>query len=100
MIDNPLPDQVMQEREMTFKAIDFEDYCKVHATKIAQHYKVHSDLHEHFAEWYHDYMQQNPDLFDHSCIHLDSDYIVDWWEAESYLYDDFDSPYMEITNGM
>ena len=27
----------------------------------------------------------------------DSDYIVDWWEAESYLYDDFDSPYMEIT---
>ena len=96
MIDNPLPDQVMQEREMTFKAIDFEDYCKVHATKIAQHYKVHSDLHEHFAEWYHDYMQQNPDLFDHSCIHLDSDYIVDWWEAESYLYDDFDSPYMEI----
>ena len=97
MIDNPLPDQVMHEREMTFKAIDFEDYCKVHATKIAQHYKVHSDLHEHFAEWYHDYMQQNPDLFDHSCIHLDSDYIVDWWEVESYLYDDFDSPYMEIT---
>ena len=30
-------------------------------------------------------------------IYLDSDYIVEWWEAESYLYDDFDSPYMEIT---
>ena len=97
MIDNPLPDQVMYEKEMTFKAIVFEDYCKVHAIKIAQHYKVHSDLHEYFAEWYHDYMQQNPDLFDHTCIYLDSDYIVDWWEAESYLYDDFDSPYMEIT---
>ena len=97
MIDNPLPDQVMQEREMTFKAIDFEDYCKVHALKIAQHYKVHSDLHEDFAEWYHDYMSQNPELFDQSCIYLDSDYIVDWWEDNSYLYDDFDSPYMEIT---
>ena len=98
MIDNPLPDQVMQEQEMTFKAIDFEDYCKVHAVKIAQHYKVHPDLYDDFAEWYHDYMTQNPDSFDHTCIHLDSDYIVDWWEDNSYLYDDFDSPYIEIKN--
>ena len=43
------------------------------------------------------YQKDNPDLFDSCFIILDSDYIVDWWEAESYLYDDFDSPYMEIT---
>ena len=97
MIDNPLPDQVMQELDMISKAAHFEDCCKTHAKEIAKHYKVHDDLHDDFAEWYHDYMQQNPDLFDHTCIYLDSDYIVDWWEAESYLYDDFDSPYMEIT---
>ena len=97
MIDNPLPDQVMYEKEMTFKSIDFEDYCKVHALKIAQHYKVHDDLHEDFQEWYHDYMSQNPELFDETCINLDSDYIVDWWKDNSYLFDDFDSPYMEIT---
>ena len=48
-----------------------------------------------------DYMQdrcwstQDKLAFDR--IYLDSDYIVDWWEADSYLYDDFDSPYMEIT---
>ena len=97
MIDNPLPDQVMQELDMISKNAHFEDCCKTHALEIAKHYKVHEDLHEYFAEWYHDYMKQNPDLFDHTCIYLDSDYIVDWWEAESYLYDDFDSPYMEIT---
>ena len=97
MIDNPLPDQVMQEKETLQNAQDFEYYCHVHAIKIAQHYKVHSDLHEYFAEWYHDYMRDYPDLFDHTLIYLDSDYIVDWWEADSYLYDDFDSPYMEIT---
>ena len=97
MIDNPLPDQVMQEKETLQNAQDFEYYCHVHAIKIAQHYKVHEDLHHYFQEWYHDYMRQNPDLFDHTLIYLDSDYIVDWWEAESYLYDDFDSPYMEIT---
>ncbi len=97
MIDNPLPDQVMQEMDTIQKAADFEDYCKNHAIEIATHYKVHPELHDDFAEWYHDYMSQNSELFDHTCITLDSDYIVDWWEAESYLYDDFDSPYMEIT---
>ena len=97
MIDNPLPDQVMQERETLQKEADFEAYCKLHAIEIATHYKVYAALHDDFAEWYHDYMSQNPDLFDHTLIYLDSDYIVDWWEAESYLYDDFDSPYMELT---
>ena len=97
MIDNPLPDQVMQEKETLQNAQDFEFLCTHHAVEIAEHYKVHKDLHEYFAEWYHDYMKQNPDLFDQTVIYLDSDYIVDWWEADSYLYDDFDSPYMEIT---
>ena len=97
MIDNPLPDQIMQEKETLQNAADFEFYCHHHAKEIAVHYKVHPDLYDDFAEWYHDYMQQNPDLFDHTLIYLDSDYIVDWWEAQSYLYDDFDSPYMEIT---
>ena len=97
MIDNPLPDQVMQEMDTIQKAADFEDYCKNHAIEIAKHYNVYPELHDDFAEWYHDYMKQNPDLFDHTCIYLDSDYIVDWWEDNSYLFDDFDSPYMEIT---
>ena len=97
MIDNPLPDLVMQELDSIVKYFDFKTLCEAHATEIAKHYKVHEDLHEYFAEWYHDFMQQNPDLFDHTCIHLDSDYIVDWWEDNSYLFDDFDSPYMEIT---
>ena len=97
MIDKPLPDQVMQEKETLQNAQDFEFLCKHHAVEIAAHYKVHPDLDEYFAEWYYNYMEQNPDLFDSCFFILDSDYIVDWWEAESYLYDDFDSPYMEIT---
>ena len=70
--------------------------AKRHAFEIAEHFKVHPDLYDYFAEWYAEYMIQNPDMFETTCIYLDSDYIVDWWEAESYLYDDFDSPYMEI----
>ena len=58
MIDNPLPDQVMQEKETLQKAQDFKFYCRHHAKEIAEHYKVHEDLHEYFAEWYHDYMNR------------------------------------------
>ena len=97
MIDNPLPTQVQQELDTFQKYSDFEDYCKNHAVEIAKHYKVHPDLYDDFAEWYHDYMSQNPELFDHTCITLDSDYIVDWWKDNSYLYDNFNSPYLEIT---
>ena len=97
MIDNPLPNQVMQEQETFQRSITFEDYCLTHATEIAKHYKVHPDLYDDFSEWYHDYMSQNPELFDHTCITLDSDYIVDWWKDNSYLYDNFNSPYLEIT---
>jgi len=97
MIDNPLPTQVQHELDTFQKHSDFEDYCKIHAVEIAKHYKVHPDLYDDFAEWYHDYMSQNPELFDHTCITLDSDYIVDWWKDNSYLYDNFNSPYLEIT---
>tara|TARA_B100000427_G_scaffold16370_1_gene12783 strand:+ start:21767 stop:22063 length:297 start_codon:yes stop_codon:yes gene_type:complete len=96
MIDNPLPNQVMQEMDLAHLSDQFNQTVFDHGLEIAKHYKVHSDLHDYFADWYLDYMQQNPDLFDHTCIYLDSDYIVDWWEDESFFYDDFDSPYMEI----
>ena len=75
MIDNPLPDQVMQEMDAIQKASDFEDYCKSHAIEIAKHYNVYPELHDDFAEYYHDCMSQNPHLFDHTCVHLDDSYI-------------------------
>ena len=39
MIDNTLPDQIMEEREALRKAQDFEFLCKHHAVEIAAHYK-------------------------------------------------------------
>ena len=93
MIDNPLPDQVMAEKDQIHLQRNFEDYCRTHAIEIAKHYNVYSDLHEYFAEWYHDYMTQNPHLFDHTCVHLDSDYIDDWWESMEEYFDEYSSPY-------
>ena len=80
MIDNPLPDQVMEEMSLAYKSDQLNQACFDHGLEIAKHYNVHSEFQEYFAEWYQDYMTQNPHLFDPTCIHLDSDYIDDWWE--------------------
>ena len=93
MLDNPLPDQVMAEKDQIALQRNFEALCKIHGIEIAKFFKVHPDLHDEFAEWYHDYMSQNTHLFEHNCITLDDSYIRDWWTDNSYLYDDFLSPY-------
>ena len=93
MLDNPLPDQVMAEKDQIALQRNFEDLCKIHGIEIAKLFKVHPDLHDEFAEWYHDYMSQNIHLFEHDCITLDDSYIREWWTDNSYLYDDFLSPY-------
>ena len=80
MIDNPLPDQVMEEMSLAYKSDQLNQACFDHGLEIAKHYNVHPEFQEYFAEWYQDYMTQNPHLFDPTCIHLDSDYIDDWWE--------------------
>ena len=88
MIDNPLPDQVMAEKDQMHLQRNFEDYCKNHAIEIAKHYNVYPELHDDFAEYYHDCMSQNPHLFDHTCVHLDDSYIDDWWDEVGDFYDD------------
>ena len=96
MIDNPLPNQVMAEKDQIALQRNFEEYCKDHAIEIAKHYDVYPELHDDFAEYYHDCMSQNPHLFDHTCVHLDSDYIDDWWDEQGDFYDDYISPYKDF----
>ena len=93
MLDNPLPDQVMAEKDQIHLDRNFEYATFEHAIEIAKHYNVHSEFQEYFAEWYHNYMSQNTHLFEHDCITLDDSYIREWWTDNSYLYDDFLSPY-------
>jgi len=93
MIDNPLPDQVMAEKDQIYLQRNFEDLCKTHAIDIAKHYKVLPELHDDFAEYYHDCMSQNTHLFEPDCVHLDDEYIKDWWECNGEYFDDHPSPY-------
>ena len=94
MIDNPLPDQIMQEKEMLQNAQDFEFYCFHHAKEIAEHYKVHEVLHEYFQEWYHDYYSNKPEEMPNVISAEDVDLINTWWDMGADAFDNYDSPYL------
>ena len=91
MIDNPLPDQVMAEKDQIHLDRNFEDLCKIHGVEIAKHYKVHPDLHVSLVSGITTTCLRIPTCL-HGCIHLDESCIRDWWTDNSYLYDD-SSPY-------
>ncbi len=97
MIDNPLPDQVMAEKDADALSQKLEAECKEHAKKVCEEHFVYPDLIEHFQEWA-------------WCICLDADSclpsggILDdgkedinaWWDEEGDLYDDYISPYKDF----
>ena len=97
MIDNPLPDQVMAEKDADDLSQKLEAECKEHAKKVCEEHSVYPELIKHFQEWA-------------WCICLDADSclpsggILDdgkedinaWWDEEGDLYDDYISPYKDF----
>ena len=93
MIDNPLPDQVMQEMDRVHLAWEFEELCKDHAFKLAEDNFVYEELIGDFQEWFFlycidhsedEYVRSFPD---------DKDLIDQWWEEMEDTYDEYYSPY-------
>ena len=52
MIDNPLPDQIMEEKEALYVNEQFEEHCTNTAKEIAKDYNLHPDYYEPFIEFY------------------------------------------------
>tara|TARA_R100000781_G_scaffold112548_1_gene79855 strand:+ start:642 stop:1058 length:417 start_codon:yes stop_codon:yes gene_type:complete len=93
MIDNPLPDQTMQEMDKVHAAWEFEELCKDHAFKLAQDNFVYEELIGDFQEWFFLYcIDHSEDEYARS-FPDDKDLIDEWWSDEGDLYDDYISPY-------
>ena len=52
MIDNPLPDQVMQEKEALYVNEQFEEHCSDAAKELAKDNNLNPDYYEPFIEFY------------------------------------------------
>ena len=71
MIDNPIPQQRMEEMDQQYMAEQF---------------------YEDFAEYFADVCRESDDGYS---LTYSKDLIDDWWEENSYIYDTFKTPYME-----
>ena len=79
MIDNPLPDQVMEEYDNNYLSEQFYEHCRDKAIEICKEFNVDESFYDLFTEWYTDL-----------CIDTDESYsivngkflIEEWWDQE------------------
>ena len=92
MIDNPLPDQVMYEKDQQYMAEQFYEHCTDRANEIARECNLLPEFYEDFAEYFADVCRESDDGYS---LTYSKDLIDDWWEENSYIYDTYKTPYME-----
>ena len=94
MIDNPLPDQVMQEMDRVHAAWEFEELCKDHAYKLAEDNFVYEELIGDFQDWFYMYCIDHPEDTYAAALPDDASLIDDWWDwVQDFYKDEYNSPY-------
>jgi len=90
MIDNPIPDQVMDEMDQQYMAEQFYEHCSDRANEIAKDYNLLPEFYEDFAEYFADVCRESDDGYS---LTYSKDLIDDWWDEYGDDYDDYLSPY-------
>ena len=84
MIDNPLPDQVMQEKEALYVNEQFEEHCADSAKNLSQEHNLHPDYYDAFIEFYIEECRES----DRGYFFDNDKYIIDiWWDHNKDLYE-------------
>jgi len=90
MIDNPIPDQVMDQMDQQYMAEQFHEHCTDRANEIAKEFNLLPEFYEDFAEYYADLCRESDDGYS---LTYSQDLIDDWWDEYGDDYDDYSSPY-------
>ena len=92
MIDNPLPDLVMEEYNSSYINEKYEEHCADRAKELAEINNLNPDYYEPFIEFYIEECRES----DRGYFFSDDKYIIDlWWDHNKYLYNT-KTPYMKI----
>ena len=92
MIDNPLPDQVMQEKDNEYLSEQFYEHRTDEAYQIAKQFNLKSELIDDFTEYYLDQCLESDEGY---CLVNDESLLKEWWDKNKYIYKT-KTPYMEI----
>ena len=55
MIDNPLPNQIMEQKDAEAQEQAYKEHCFSEAKEFCDDNSVHKDLIEEFQTWYYNY---------------------------------------------
>ena len=89
MIENPLSDQVMEEKDNEYLSEQFYEHCQDKAKEIAEKFNLLPEFLDDFIEYYADICLDSDDGY--SLVN-DKSLIDEWWEENSDMYEN-PSPY-------
>ena len=92
MIDNPLPDQVMEEYDNNYLSEQFYEHRTDEAHQIAKEFNLKSELIDDFTEYYLDQCLESDEGY---CLVNDESLIKEWGDKNKYIYET-KTPYMDI----
>ena len=92
MIDNPLPDQVMEEYDNNYLSEQYYEHRTDEAHQIAKEFNLKSELVDDFTEYY---LYQCLESDEGYCLVNDKSLIQEWWDKNKYIYE-IKTPYMKI----
>ena len=84
MIDNPLPDQVMEEYDNNYLSEQFYEHRTDEAHQIAEQFNLKSELVDDFTEYYLDQCLESDEGY---CLVNDESLIKEWWNKNKYIYE-------------
>ena len=92
MIDNPLPDQVMEEYDNNYLSEQYYEHRSDEAHQIAKQFNLKLELVDDFTEYYLDQCLESDEGY---CLVNDESLIKEWWDKNKYIYET-KTPYMDI----
>ena len=84
MIDNPLPDQVMEEYDNNYLSEQYYEHRTDEAHQIAKQFNFKSELIDDFTEYYLDQCLESDEGY---CLVNDENLIKEWWDKNKYIYE-------------
>ena len=84
MINNPLPDQVMEEYDNNYLSEQYYEHRTDEAHQIAKEFNLKSELIDDFIEYYLDQCLESDEGY--SLVN-DESLIEEWWDKNKYIYE-------------
>ncbi len=84
MINNPLPDQVMEEYDNNYLSEQYYEHRTDEAHQIAKEFNLKSELIDDFIEYYLDQCLESDEGY---CLVNDESLIEEWWDKNKYIYE-------------